>query len=463
MSGNAPESIGSDRQLFIDDFWIRAARGIQRRLHSPERREIAIAADRPWEAKGISYMVTFRDGDRYRAWYRVDSPPTGESSVDRSHWVDRQTDRRDMTAYAESSDGIHWDKPSLGLIEWNGSRDNNLVWDGPGRRMAPFRDGDPAVPDDERYKAIVVHGGICVLGSPDGLKWRMLAEEPVLTRPPEEWIAFDSHNIAFQDPWTGQYVAYVRGMVGGYERHTGTRWIRRSTSPDFRTWSRPVDIDIGEPPPYHLYTSACVPYERAPGTYLMFPSRYIPERKPRPDWPRVGVNDIIFLASRDGLRFDHAFKEAFVRPGLDQDLWHERALYMERGILETSPTELSMYGMENWFGIRRYALRTDGFVSVNAGYAGGEFTTPPLTFTGTELQVNFSTSAVGYLKAEVQDAEGAPVPGLELGKCPEVFGDEIDRVICWENGERALDRLQGRPVRLRFVLADCDLYAFRFR
>ena len=81
---------------------------------------------------------------------------------------------------------------------------------------------------------------------------------------------------------------------------------------------------------------------------LMFPSRFASGREPQPGWKfGAGVNDIVFLSSRDGLKFDRTFMEAFIRPGLDQGNWHERSLYMERGILQTSPTELSLYCMQN--------------------------------------------------------------------------------------------------------------------
>jgi hypothetical protein len=59
------------------------------------------------------------------------------------------------SAHAESQDGIHWEKPDLGIIEFDGSRDSNLVWMGPGANMAPFRDDNPDAPDEQRYKAVV--------------------------------------------------------------------------------------------------------------------------------------------------------------------------------------------------------------------------------------------------------------------------------------------------------------------
>ena len=199
----------------------------------------------------------------------------------------------------------------------------------------------------------------------------------------------------------------------------------------------------------------------------MFPSRFVYERMPTPGWPGgTGVDDAVFMSSRDGLRFDRSFMEAFVRPGLDRENWHERSIYVERGILHNAPGEMSLYGMEHkdlpTMRIRRYALRTDGFVSVNAAYSGGEFTTHPLVFTGSELEINYSTSAVGSVRVEVQDAGGRPQPGLSLDDSAEIFGDEIDGVARW-NGAPGLAALAGKPVRLRFALRDADLYAFRFR
>ena len=146
---------------------------------------------------------------------------------------------------------------------------------------------------------------------------------------------------------------------------------------------------------------------------------------------------------------------------------------MECGILQTSPEELSLYGMENShlasMRIRRYALRTDGFVSVNGGFASGEFTTPPFKFSRepsksqpSHLAINFSTSAVGSIQVEMQDADGNPVPGRSISDCPQIYGDSIERVVVWNDGP-VVREFAGKPIRLRFVIKDADLYAFNFR
>ena len=456
VGAGEPIDIGTRRQLFVDGYLIKSMNNVRQVLHRPVRGEVAIKPEHPWEKHGVSYMVTFRDGDKFRAWYRTDAAAFGKQK------------RRDMTAYAESTDGIHWHKPKLGIIDFDGSKENNLVWNGAASNMAVFKDGNPATNPKERYKAVVRGRDLFALVSPDGLHWKLVQKEPIFSDRP-----FDSHNIAFWDDATKQYVVYTRGTRkdGNLGRGTqrsfrgGVRWIRRATSKDFRTWTELQPIQTGDAPLEEFYTNATVRYERAPDFLFMFPSRFVSGREPKPGWKfGKGVNDIAFLTSRDGIHFDRTFLEAFVRPGLDQGNWHERSLYMERGILQTSPTELSMFAMQNWrlpsVHIRRYTLRPDGFVSINAPYKGGEFITKPLTFTGRELRLNYSTSAVGAIQVEIQDTDGKAIPGFALKDCIEIYGDKLDGPVRWKLHDD-VSLLTGRSVRMRFVMSDADLYAFR--
>ena len=114
-------------------------------------------------------------------------------------------------------------------------------------------------------------------------------------------------------------------------------------------------------------------------------------------------------------------------------------------------------------------LRTDGFVSVHADYTGGELLTKPLIFEGTNLLLNYATSAAGSIRIEIQDSEGNPLPGFGLEESPLIWGDKIDSVVRWERAhssatsDEPLKRLAGRAVRLRFVMKDADLYSIRFQ
>jgi hypothetical protein len=180
----------------------------------------------------------------------------------------------------------------------------------------------------------------------------------------------------------------------------------------------------------------------------------------------------MFMSSRDGSKFN-IWPESFIRPGIQRPgSWFYGDNYQNWGIVETrshlqgAPNELSFYvseagRQENGNRLRRYTLRIDGFVSVNAPLAGGELVTKPLRFEGNQLEINFSTSAAGSVRVEIQDANGDPIPGFTLADCNEQFGDEIDRVVSWKQGTD-LSALSGKPLRLRVELKDADLYSFQF-
>ena len=113
--------------------------------------------------------------------------------------------------------------------------------------------------------------------------------------------------------------------------------------------------------------------------------------------------------------------------------------------------------------ISRLVLRRDGFISVRAAYAGGEFTTPPLKFSGCELVLNVDTSAAGLLRCELLGEKGEPIEGFRLADCDLIHtANEVDRPVKWR-GKGDLSALAGKPVRLRVEFRDTDLYAFQFR
>ena len=84
----------------------------------------------------------------------------------------------------------------------------------------------------------------------------------------------------------------------------------------------------------------------------------------------------------------------------------------------------------------------------------------PLRFTGKRLQLNYSTSAAGSIRVEIQDVDGKAIPGFTLDDCPEIFGDRLDAAVRWKQ-QGNLSPLAGKTVRLRFAMRDADLYAFR--
>jgi hypothetical protein len=187
----------------------------------------------------------------------------------------------------------------------------------------------------------------------------------------------------------------------------------------------------------------------------------------------TAITDTMFMTSRDGVRF-YVWPEAFIRPGIQrQGNWFYGDAGVALGIVETrsffgdnAPNELSFYVRENARldvpgQLRRYTLRLDGFVSLNASLEGGTALTKPVVFDGNRLQINFATSAGGSLRVEVQDKVGKPIPGFTLADCHLQYGDQLDRIVSWKSGTD-VSQLAGKPVRLRFELKDADLYSFQF-
>jgi hypothetical protein len=430
--------LGDRRELFVDDWLIATQRGVALQLHPPTPREIAVSFDRPWEGPTTGFVAVLKDGARYRLYYSNDSDGTGP----------------DYTSYAESPDGITWAKPALGLVAYQGSKANNLIWAEKGIfNFNPFRDANPRAKPEERYKALG-GGPPRLFVSPDGVRWAKLQDKPVLTDGP-----FDTQNLAFWDGQRGEYVAYSRALVHG------VRAIRTATSPDFVTWSPSRLLDVGGAPAEHLYTNAITPYFRAPHLYIGLPMRFVPDRRLDPRHPYPGISDGVLITSRDGLHFDRYFREAFIRPALGLRNWTDRTNLPAHGIVPTGPEEMSVYWVEHYrhasIRLRRGALRLDGFASVHAPAAGGEFTTHRLDFTGGRLQINFATSATGGVRVAMLNADDTEIPGFGMADCPEMYGNEIEHTVAWTGGSD-VRRLAGQRVRLRFAMRDADLYALRF-
>ncbi len=490
--------IGSQLELFVENTLIgNISGGAKLRLHRPTLREISFVCDRDWEGASCTYMKVFKDGDLYRMYYRGSGVVYKENGYADTH--------PETACYAESHDGIHWTRPELGLFEFEGSKKNNIVWMGSGsHNFAPFLDANPHCPPEQRFKALAgdYKKGLRAFISADGLRFTPLQQKMVISKG-----AFDSLNLAFWDTQTGIYREYHRDFRDG-------RDIRTGTSSDFIHWTDPNFLsyeahrDRSQPegaapvrdadPATHvpgrvsqLYTNQVIPYYRAPHLYLGFPTRYIDRgwtysatRLPRYDYRRrraarsrregTAVTDGMFMAGRDGEHF-YIWPESFIRPGLrTRQSWFYGDNYQNHGLVETksaiedAPPEISIYVSENSHQdhpgqFRRHSIRIDGFVSLAAPLVGGELVTKPIRFQGNQLVLNLSTSAAGSVQVEIQDATGQPVPGYTLAESHELYGDSLNLPAAWKGKHNDVTSLAGKPVRLRFVIRDADLYSYRFQ
>ena len=488
--------IGRRREFVWDDYLIDPKRTTAaRRLHEPVRRETAFRFDRPWEGDGCNYFCTVYDDVKkvYRAYYNA----WEMMSEDRKKHITQYV----KTCCIESRDGLHWERPSLGLVDFEGSRDNNIV-------IAPSlfpgllsidnffvtvdTNPHPAVPG--RFKAVMAYpernadgsrdNKLMALCSDDGYTFRKAG---VVTRKGK----FDTLNTVLWHEATRQYICYIRDF---HEKDTWkdyesgdlnrlVRDIRVLFSPDFVTWSEPRHLRFGGAEDFPLYTNCVSACPGAEHMLVGFPTRYVERpawtanfdrlcgaEKRRERWavhPRYGltVTDCLFMCSRDGLNW-RRWDEAFLRPGPEYPAnWVYGSCYPSVGLISTpsavpgADDEWSFYVQDNhWLGAPadavRCSIRKDGFVSLRAGSRPETIVTKPFVFEGDRLTINFSTSARGWLRLRVCADDGSGV--LSSG---ELFGDRVDRPVDLDGD---LGALAGKSARLEIDLLDADLYAFQF-
>jgi len=430
-------------------------------LHEPKDEGTVLKFDKQWEGPFCGYCTVIYNGDKYQVFYRG-LPEAG-----------RDGSSNETTCYAESKDGVHWIKPELGLFEVNGTKNNNIILANAApatHNFSPFFDTRSGVKPEYRYKALggTQKSGLIAFVSPDGIHWKKLREEAVF----KDGI-FDSQNVSFWSESENCYLCYFRTWTGdGYK---GFRTVSRTTSPDFITWTKPEKMSFGDTSNEHLYTNQTHSYFRAPHIYVAIAARFMPKRKVVTDEQakKLNVNpkyyndcsDAIFMTSRGGSGYDRTFMESFIRPGIGLQNWVSRSNYPALNVVQTSPKEMSVYVNQDYAQpsahLRRYSLRLDGFASVRAFYDGGEMQTKPIIFKGKKLLLNFSTSAAGEILVEIQEKNGMVVPGYSISDCFPMIGNEIARAVSWEN-EKEVGDLEGKVVRLRFVMKDADLYSLKF-
>jgi hypothetical protein len=463
-----PIDMGNRRELLVDHFLIDQLDNVQLVLNRPRDEGPVILFDQPWEGLFCGYCTMIKDGDRFMAYYRGRPEPGADG------------DPGEVYCLAESKDGIRWTKPQLDLFPMPGHEKNNIILANAApvtHNFSPLLDTRPGVPAQQRFKALggTMESGLIAWTSPDGVHWNKLRQEAVLTKPMVPFpYMFDSQNLAFWSAAEQKYLCYFRVFNDGIRR------ICRTTSDDFLTWTDPVLMEYeqnGRPAPVeHLYTNQTHPYFRAPHIYVATAARFMPGRQVLTEEQAKAIHvnpkyfndtsDAVLLTTRGGSVYQRTFLSGFIRPGIGATNWVSRTNYPALNIVQTGPAEMSLYVNQDYAQptahLRRYSMRLDGLASARAEYAGGELLTKPITFAGKHLSINFATSAPGGIRAEIQTADGKPIPNFALDDCREQIGNEIDRIVAWKGGDD-VSSLAGQPVRLRFAMKDADLYALQFQ
>lgn len=458
------------RHLFLDPAFVEKSENVGLHVNPAQQRETVIRADKPWEKLMISLFLTvLDDGGKLRMWY-----------------ICRDKHNVPNVAYAESADGVNWLKPNLGIVEYEGSKDNNLV-SLSSLEGAVYRD-DRASPE-ERYSYITHllenEGGMVRFHSPDGLRWKR-DEEPLMK------FGADSQAVTFWDERAGKYALYLRG----WEQRADTYLYRTVVRVDLPSLTSPVVVlptdssrrlwgkekpavidtefhkvlatDEADPPNSDVYTISAQPYPLDPRWYIGFPSFF-----QRIDARKKGRLDVQFVGSRDGFHWHRYDRASYASPGMVGS-GSEGMVFMGPNVVVRGD-ELWQYGT-GFYSIHgdsesrkhktdgiimRYVQRVDGFVSLDFEAEGGRAVTAPVKVDGNQLVLNVETAVLGHLKAGLLDSEGKPLDGLGPDDCEILRINSTHAVVKWKGG-RSLASLQGREVRLTFTGSRAKLYSFYF-
>ncbi|HWB55141.1 MAG TPA: LamG domain-containing protein [Tepidisphaeraceae bacterium] len=494
--------VHSRRELFIDHRFIESSQNVRLVQNAPEHVLFdfpTLPGEAPLAPNNIVYL---KEEKKWRMYYAS----LGKSS----------------THYMESTDGLHWARPTGDNTVVYGEKHTPLgimtgimldSRDEPGRRFKAFQD---IYSDDANVR------GVYAYYSADGIHFTQAGR--VLPMCAEMAV------IPLYDARIGKYVVFMRVMNvrGGDKMIQGNQFVYHPDGSvdaveqgtlvkpgyeNIRAIGRIETDNLLKPWPYNhsadptLYTTAenipmvlCADpedgfvdfyqiqtwhYPFADDVYLAFPSAFRhmhPSREP--DRYRYddanGLVEMQLATSRDGIHWNRQQRQAYVSMGLtDQpDRWlnamgvggvrngdwiyqyYWSPALMHDGVLLRPDAYPNLGG----HGGKLFALRQrlDGFVSADTDYHGGWLLTPPIVFSGRRLLLNQNCNATGTIYVELRDANNVPIPGYSLGECEEVAGNDTGWEIRWRDHEADVSALAGKPVRIYFQMRSAKLYAFEF-
>ena len=502
FTAESTRNVSNKKQLFIDDRFIAHSTNVKLVANPPELAGPALEPGKPnsWDDGKITWGQVVEDEGIFKMW-------AGGFSAEamKGDWKELEVNMR--LGYATSKDGIKWTKPKLGLFEWKGSKQNNIVNPDLGYVMI-----DPKGKPDERYKMLCTgangigakniydalkpeSGGLYFYTSPDGIHWKWNPQMIFPFHP-------DTLNQIDYDEKVGRYVAYIRAWPNGflfkktYGRAVGrvelddpmSPWPYKTNIPPVKPWGPKMIATPGKEiptaftfPDYNkegvwtdVYNACVSVYPWAEDAYFAFPSlnKYLPDSPSAND----STLNIGMVVSRDGIKWQWPTTAPYIpygKPGSGRS----GQLYALVGMLRVGDKiyqyhtgsdlrhnvdwakDFTLDQLRNVGRIYRTVQRLDGFVSADFSDEGGELTTPLLKFLGDTLRLNIN-AAKGSGHVEVLDENDLPIPGFEASACKTIKTDSVNRLVEWKKGK--LSDLKGREIRLRFRMQTAKLYAFQF-
>ena len=441
-------------------------------------------------------MIYDEDEQLFKTWYgAIQIEPAGKTPEGRGKFS-APGDAAAVLAYATSKDGLTWDKPSLDLVNFHGSTDNNLVLNFDMCGTGVFKDSretDPA----KRYKMLwIKSSGNCEVYaaySANGLHWTNYSDDkPAIFHPP----GHDTHAAPYWDEQLGKYVAIIRDRTGRikevrkpfltdeaaretWRKHWGRdrspenhslRRVGQCESDDFVNWT-PMRVIVGadEHDPVtvdQFYNLEAFVYEKL-RIGLMTVYSYDPEycrgdvqltySRDGLNWHRGGNREVFLPVSPQPGDFDWGTVYPLQGPlRVVDEIW---IYYMGRGADHNHVLPDGITQMQAGLGLAK--VRLDGFVSLDAAADEGTITTRSFSFEGSHLLIN-SDADSGQVLVEILDDQGVPVEGYRRQDCDAFRGDNVRHMLTWRGGAD-LKNLEGKVVKLRFYLKGAKLFSFRFR
>jgi hypothetical protein len=439
--------LGSRKHVFIDDAIIDKMENVQLVCNPPAKRQVLNfgADDSDWRA-------TVVDVDGKVHMYIPDGYGRGPG----------------LTRLRISEDGVNFKTLNLGVVEFEGSTNNDFVFAGEPMYSTFFKDLNPNIPSEEKYKMTgwIGNRGIYLYMSPDGIHWRR-NETTMLP------LVSGGGAETFWDDQRGLYIDYIKRDAsfrteeyGGGGRRAcifETKEIHRTwpfnklEKPYYEQWAVPAvtgegPVVMGPNKNGQVYRTRAIKYPWADDTYVAFVWRYNKDDQRR----KVDLG-----VSRDGISWKfYADEKWYQTPG---DFEEVLSIY---GLIRRGDEIWQYFDFGGAHGqgdnrtYARYSQRLDGFVSIDAGNQPGTIVTRPLVFQGGQLVLN--VAAKGSVKVAVLDKNSNEIPGLGLADCEVIKGDLIRKTVAFGNNA-LLKSTAGREVRLKFQLHDAKLYAFEFK
>lgn len=454
--------VGPWRRLFLDSTVVESQAGLHRRFHNAEKHKDnpIITADRTWEGTSAIigpyvYGTVLREGDRLRMWYQL--------LFEGNH-----------TGYAESSDGIHWEKPPLGIFTYQGEKTNLVVSDFD-VSVTGGHCHNPSVvvrPQANEIRRYALYGFDNQAGRPrvafsrDGMHWRYSSDQQPL------FSSSDVVNFAY-DPYQSRYYATWK------TRNRRGRAVGVAFSADGQSWNKPFDgpvfvADDLDPDDTQIYGMPAFAYQ---GLYIGLPwiyraryfrfGQYSVDKLHEAQSDSARTMECQMAWSWDLINWTRPVDREQFLPRGEAGSWDGGMIVTARAPVVWRDQLYFYYGGTDKVhddkrakaGIGLATLRLDGFCSMAADASEGWLISRREPMREPQVYINAVTRTDGHISAELLNRKNQTVPGFSRQDCITFQGDSVKHALRWKTESFTSQQLKG-DFKIRFWIKNADLYSY---